>query len=302
MSFHTIVVGVDGRQGGRDALALARRLRPVAGNLVAVRAYACEPYASGAAEARYEAEVRHEVQATLANELERAQIPADARAVLDGTPARALHRAAEEQRAALIVVGSSHRGPVGRVVAGDVASSTLRGSPCPVLVAPVRYAENPGPLATIGVGFDGSPGSRAAVVLARDVAVALGARLKVLTVIEAPGAWTAYPAWAHDATGDAAAVRDATQASLDALVIALGPNVAGAIREGEPARELARAAEDLDLLVCGSRPGGSLARLLLGSRSGRLVHEAPCPVMVLPEGMAEHVVQDDPLWLAAHAS
>ena len=302
MTFHTIIVGVDGRQGGRDALALAQRLRPVAGELVAVQAYACESYASGPADARYESERHAEVQATLADEIGRAGITAGAQAVLDGGPAHALHRAAEEERAALIVVGSSHRGPVGRVVAGDVASSTLHGSPCPVLVAPVRYAEDAGPLATIGVGFDGSPGSRAAVVLARDVAVALGARLKVLTVIEAPGAWTAYPAWAHDSHGDASAVRDATQASLDALVTALGTPAAGEILEGRPARELARAAEELDLLVCGSRPGGSLARMLLGSRSGRLVHEAPCPVMVLPEGMAEHVVQDDPRWLAAHAS
>ena len=302
MTFHTIIVGVDGRPGGRDALALAQRLCPVAGGLVAVHAYACESYASGPAEARYESELHAAAEATIADELERAGIIADAQAVVDGGPARALHRVAEEQRAALIVVGSSHRGPVGRVLAGDVASSTLHGSPCPVLVAPVGYAADPGPLATIGVGFDGSPGSRAAVVLARDLAVALGARLKVLTVIDAPGAWTAYPAWAHDSNADGAAVRDATQASLDALVTALGTTVASEILEGRPARELARAAEELDLLVCGSRAGGSLARLLLGSRSGRLVHEASCPVMVLPEGMAEHVVQDDPTWLAAHAS
>jgi nucleotide-binding universal stress UspA family protein len=302
MSFHTIIVGVDGRQGGRDALALAQQLRPVAGDLVAVQAYACESYAAGLGEAAYESALNAEMQQTLEDELERAGITADARAMPDGTPARALHCAAEEQRAALIVVGSSHRGPVGRVLAGNVASSTLHGAPCPVLVAPVRYAEDPGALSTIGVGFDGSPASRAAVVLARDLAVALGARLKVLTVIEAPGAWTAYPAWAHDTNRDATGVREATQASLDALVTALGATVTGEILEGQPAHELAGAAENLDLLVCGSRPGGPLARLLLGSTSARLVQELRCPVMVLPGGMAEHVVQDDPLWLAAHAS
>lgn len=302
MTFHTIIVGVDGRQGGRDALALAQRLRPVAGDLVAVQAYACESYASGAAEAAYEADVGREVRRALAAELACAGVTADARSVLDGTPAGALHRAAEEQRAALIVVGSSHRGPVGRVVAGDVASSTLHGSPCPVLVAPVRYAEDPGPLSTVGVGFDGSPGSRAAVVLARDVTVALGARLKVLTVLEAPGAWTAYPSWAHDPTADGRGVRAVAQASLDALVAALGTNVSCELLEGRPARELARAGSELDLLVCGSRTDGPIMRLLLGCTSEALVRDAPCPVMVLPGGMPEHVVQDDPAWIAAHAS
>lgn len=302
MTFHTIIVGVDGRQGGRDALALAQQLRGVAGDLLAVQAYPCESYASGGATAEYEAVASEEVHRELEAELASAGVTADAVTVPDASPARALRLAAERHQAALIVVGSSHRGPVGRVVAGDVAVSTLHGSPCPVLVAPGRYAEDPGPLATIGVGFDGSPGSRAAAVLARDVAVALGARLKVLTVLEEPKAWTAYPSWAHDSSENARDGRSATRASLDALVTALGANVSGEMLEGESARELARAGKELDLLVCGSHTDGPLTRLLLGSTSGRLAHDAPCPVMVLPRGMAEHVVQDDPAWIAAHAS
>ncbi|MDP9346471.1 MAG: universal stress protein [Actinomycetota bacterium] len=276
MTFHTIIVGVDGRQGGRDALALAQRLRPVAGELVAVGAHAFESYASGPAEAEYEAEVGREAHRALAAELERAGVVADARTVLDGSPARALHRAAEDQRAALIVVGSSHRGPVGRVVAGDTALSTLHGSPCPVVVAPARYAERPGPLASVGVGFDGSSASRAAVVLARDIAVALEARLTVLTVLEPSGAWTAYPSWAHDPAADGRGGRAVARASLDALVAALGANVSAELLEGEAARALARAGSELDLLVCGSRSDGPLTRLLLGSTSEALVREAPC--------------------------
>ena len=38
--FSTIVVGVDGREGGRDALALGERLRAIfSGDLIAVHAY-----------------------------------------------------------------------------------------------------------------------------------------------------------------------------------------------------------------------------------------------------------------------
>ena len=80
------------------------------------------------------------------------------------------------------------------------------------------------------------------------------------------------------------------------------PTSRGALLDGEPARELARAGRELDLLVCGSRPAGPLTRLLLGSTSECLAREAPCPVMVLPGGMPEHVLRDDPAWIAAHAS
>src|SRR6476661_8724889 len=263
MPFHTIIVGVDGRQGGRDALALAERMRSVAGDLVAVRAYACESYASGVAGVDYERALRDEVRDALAAEVAQAGVWAELLALSGGSPARALHLAAERNEAALIVVGSSHRGPVGRVVAGDDALATLHGSPCPVLVAPGRYAENHAPIRSVGVGFDGTAGPRAAVVLARDVAVALGARLKVLTVLEPPAAWTAYPSWAHDATASDRGARAETQATLDRFVAALGADASAELLDGEPARELARAGRELDLLVCGSRADGPLTRLLL---------------------------------------
>jgi nucleotide-binding universal stress UspA family protein len=41
-------------------------------------------------------------------------------------------------------------------------------------------------------------------------------------------------------------------------------------------------AQTLDLLVLGSRAYGPVRRVLLGSVSGPLVRQAPCPVLVLP--------------------
>ncbi|MDP9346176.1 MAG: universal stress protein [Actinomycetota bacterium] len=298
MTFSTIVVGVDGHEGGRDALALADRLQAVCGELVAVCAYVSEHVVGHGPQAHLESRTRDEVHAELDAELACAGVDAEPLVVPDASAARALHRAAQRHQAALIVVGAGYRGRVGRVVDGDVAASTLHHSPCPVLVAPPRYAQNPGPLATIGAAFDGSPESRAAVVVARDVAVALGATLRVLTVLEPPGAWTAYPSWEHESR-QAPAVRAATRTSLDALVAALGPNVTAELLEGEPARALGRAALDIDLLVCGSRSHGPLARLLLGGTSGRLTRNAPCPVLVLASGISEHLVRDDPAWIAA---
>jgi nucleotide-binding universal stress UspA family protein len=78
--------------------------------------------------------------------------------------------------------------------------------------------------------------------------------------------------------------REDAQAELDALLAELGENATGEVVVGEPATELAYAANKLDLLVTGSRGYGPVRRLMLGSTSTRLVREAPCPVLVLTRG------------------
>jgi nucleotide-binding universal stress UspA family protein len=52
--------------------------------------------------------------------------------------------------------------------------------------------------------------------------------------------------------------------------------------EGDPAAAIATAANDLDLLVVGSRSYGPLGAVLLGAVTRQLVRMASCPVMVVP--------------------
>ena len=54
---------------------------------------------------------------------------------------------------------------------------------------------------------------------------------------------------------------------------------------GDPGDVLVAAAErhDADLLIVGSKAEGAIKRALHGSISSRLVHRAPCPVMVVRE-------------------
>lgn len=82
----------------------------------------------------------------------------------------ALHEAAIELDAAAIVVGSSHRGPIGRVLAGNVATSLLHGTPCPVAIAPRGYDKRPEGPWRIGVGFLDTPEGRAALSAADGIA------------------------------------------------------------------------------------------------------------------------------------
>jgi len=52
---------------------------------------------------------------------------------------------------------------------------------------------------------------------------------------------------------------------------------------GHPPTEIVEAASkpDVDLVVVGARGLGPLGRLVLGSVSDRVVHHAPCPVLVV---------------------
>ena len=58
--------------------------------------------------------------------------------------------------------------------------------------------------------------------------------------------------------------------------------VDGRVTVGPPADELLAFADEVDLLVVGSRRHGPLRRLLLGSTSAYLARTAPCPLLVLP--------------------
>jgi K+-sensing histidine kinase KdpD len=62
-------------------------------------------------------------------------LPADFRTVVSTSPARGLAELAEEEGVEAVVVGSTHRGPVGRVMSGSTAERLLHGSGCPVAVA-----------------------------------------------------------------------------------------------------------------------------------------------------------------------
>ena len=70
---------------------------------------------------------------------------------------------AERERADVIVLGSTHREGLGRVLPGSVGERLLHGgAPCAVIVAPSGFADREQlEIETIGVGYDGRSESRA---------------------------------------------------------------------------------------------------------------------------------------------
>jgi len=281
--FKTIVVGVDGREGGRDALSLAGRLALVAGGeLVAVHALPFDQYVVRADAPRYNSFAEEEGRRMLEGELTEAGVTAQMRILGDTSPARGLHRVAEEVHADVIVVGSTRHGPIGRVLAGDDAVATLHGSICPVAVAPRGLASREWkPVRRIGVGFDSGPEALQALALAAALARDCGASLELRSVV--------LPAYPVDLSYDTDALERSkaiVQKQLDETIAELAVDATGGVSAGNPADELTDLSTAVDLLVVGSRSWGPVRRTIVGSTTARLVREAHCPVLVLPRGAA----------------
>jgi nucleotide-binding universal stress UspA family protein len=269
--FDTIVVGVDGREGGRAALALAGALQRALGSeVVAVTAYPHNhPLTRGTSPA-YEAVVEEDAEDAIARDVSGAGLTARTLSIPDRSPARALHHVAEPNHAALIIVGSDHQGAVGRVLAGGVTNATLHGAPCAVAVAPIALAGTAPALRTIGVGYDGSPESEKALDLAVSLTYATRAELELMCVLAAP-----------------APRGEQADALLTEAARGIGEQARTWTAEGVPDVELARHSSQLDLLVVGSRGYGPIKRLMLGSTTVQLVRSSSCPVIVLPRGAEE---------------
>ena len=283
--FTTIVVGVDGLEGGRDALVLGQRIGDLAGGeLVAVHVHPYEPFPLCGLRTDIEALAHEKAQTLLEGQLAEAGVTARAVAIAEASPRRGLHRIADELEADLIVIGSPHRGPLGRVVAGDTARAVIQGATRPVLVArPTRWT----PLAgrAVGVGYDGSPESRAALAWAGRFALATASSVHVLCAAEPPQGFAPSISYGINWVALAPERRGYAETLVAEAVAELGNGATGEAVVGVARDELVRLSERMDLLVLGSRGYGPVRRTLLGGSSDRIVHAAACPVIVVPRGV-----------------
>lgn len=139
---------------------------------------------------------------------------------------------------------------------------------------------------TILLATDGSPAARAATGQAIELAQATGWPLRVVVAWRTPvvtgygyGPTMVYPeleaaerAEATEVAG--AAARRAHEAGVTATT---------QVREGDAADEICAAAAEVGagLIVVGSHGWGPIRRMLFGSVSTRVLHEAPCGVLVV---------------------
>jgi nucleotide-binding universal stress UspA family protein len=223
----------------------------------------------------------------------------EVRVLTDGSAPHALHGLAEDEGAALIVVGSTTRDRIGRVLTGSTAERLLQGAPCPIALAPHGYARRR--IDTIAVGFADTPEGNTALTAAHALAARVGARLRVVAALHPSGGLDAAMAGGLKPQRSVMLEgrhRLEVEAALERALETLPPGVEleHELHVDDPAEVLLRISEHVDLLVCGSRGYGPLRSVLLGGVSRRVVDGAHCPVLVLPRGI------DQPLGeLLAHA-
>ncbi len=282
-----IAVGVDGYPEGSDAAALGAGLARATGADVVLVAVLSDPLVLPPAGLGWK-DLHKQAEKTLA-EIRDTLVP-DARVVIetDVAVARALERVVAREHCDLLVVGSSRRALDGRVRIGNRTRALIGGAGCALAVAP-RGLHHDGELRLhrIGVGYDGGPEAGAGMSFAGSIARAGGAELSIRAVVDdriptfglaGPRGARVIAEWEELVRADVERLRVQT---VDAAK-RVGADARVEAQSGRPAQALRELCDDVDLLVIGSRRWGAVARLLLGSTGEALVHDAACPILIVP--------------------
>ncbi len=223
---------------------------------------------------------RQAAERVIAEEQAAFSLDSELSVVMASTVSVGLHELAEFRSADLLVVGSCHRGPIGRVLAGNDAVATLNGSPCAVAIAPTGYEDHVSKLTTLGVGESASPEGALALEVAMALGQGLGAAVRAWSIVslqDLPPGQVDPPDWL-------ATTERLIQEEKDRL--GRIPGIDGDVIYGEPSDELLRLSESVDLMVVGSRGHGPLGRLMNGSTSNYLAQRVHCPLLVVPRPRA----------------
>jgi nucleotide-binding universal stress UspA family protein len=148
------------------------------------------------------------------------------------------------------------------------------------LAAPTSPVTGRRPIETVLLATDLSAASEHATERAIEMAVALGARLLVLNILE-HRRLDGYGS--HARVDQARAEREGVLRGLVRRARDAGARCEYMLWAGEPSGSIVAVAdaESADLIVAGTHGRALAGRLLLGSVSEHLVRSAPCPVMVV---------------------
>ena len=199
-----------------------------------------------------------------------------------GHPARTLRRVSS--RATLLVVGRRGHGGFTRMLLGSVSAAVANHAAIPTVVVPkdwdvLMHAHEP-----IVVGFDGSPGSDAALRLAMDTLVPPWGTVHLVHAWGEQLVFLAETMVAHGGVdnwqGDAAAL----------VKLAAEPwrlkhpdiKIVEEIPQGHVSGCLTRESERAQILLVGAHPASRLHAFVVGSTTNNVLYHAHCPVIVVP--------------------
>jgi nucleotide-binding universal stress UspA family protein len=186
-----------------------------------------------------------------------------------GPAKHALHETASRVGAGLMVVGTPHRGALGRIALGSTTDRVLSGAPCPIAVAPRGFRDEVVTPERIGVAFVDTPGGWAALRAGAAIARHTGAGLIAYTVTK----------------------RDIREAGRDRAKVAVERAIAAHARDihsearvltSGGTHALVSESQTLDFLVRGFRGHGPMHRPTAFGPPSNLARRVACPFVVVP--------------------
>ncbi|CAM4299024.1 Universal stress protein family protein [Mycobacterium basiliense] len=288
----TVVVGYVAGRVGPSALHLAARAARTLNTSLTVATVAAKPWLTPslartdyqqwadrlAADSEKEA---HRYLRTLADGVEVTYRHREHRSVSGG-----LIEMVEEAGAEMLVLGSFPNGRRARVLIGSTADWLLHSSPVPVAISPRQYHSRADRLTRITCGYAATADSIEVVRRCSELAEQYDVPLRVVTF--AVRGRTMYPpevglhaeswvleAWAAQARELLEKLRSDGVVSKDVVLQVVTGN------GWQQALDVTDW-QDGEILALGTSPRGEIARVFLGSSSGKIIRHSPVPVLVLP--------------------
>lgn len=192
----------------------------------------------------------------------------------------------EESDADMVVLGSYSSGRRARVLIGSTADSLLHSSPVPVAISPRQHRCHTARFTRLTCGYAATSESTTVVRRCAALAKQYGVPLRVITF--AARGRTMYPpevglhaeaavleAWAAQAREMLERLRTDGVVEQDVVLqVVTGNGWQQALESADW--------EDGEILALGTSPRGDIAKVFLGSHSGKIIRHSPVPVLVLP--------------------
>lgn len=201
--------------------------------------------------------------------------------------AEAIIREAVAQKIDLIVMRSRRR-PRAAVLLGSTAETVCRNAPCPVLVTHPLEREWVGmstgeiDLNRVLIAHDFSQDSARTMNFGLSLAQEYQAEVHLLHVLPTAGHEEPELAWSSASGGNAHTFTASQLQQTLPKEMHLWCNFVNVVRCGKPYEEILNYAREheIDLICMGTGGGDWTVDKLLGSNVDRVLHQAPCPVLV----------------------
>ncbi len=215
--------------------------------------------------------------------------------VIFGDPMEGIFKLARERRPDLVIAGSYGLSGIGRMICGTLVERMARNLSLPLLVieptSPKALAYKFPLFSRILVGADipETGASPKTIDAALFLANAFGAKLRIVHAMTSPMekrllnpaemSYSKQEQMLQERLRERFRER-LPQAAREAKILCFaGPS-------GEVLSDYARI-WPADLLVVGIRPRGLIEKLIRGSTTEEVIRNAPCPVLVIPEGLKQ---------------